>query len=196
MSPSICCHRLPILPYSKITVAVCGLPSPEDNHAVIMCRFAHYCIVQMNRLSNQLEETLGKGTKDLQLRVGLHSGPTTAGVLRGEKARFQLFGDTVNTAARMESTSKPGLIQVSQATAHYLIAKGKQHWLQPRSDLVNAKGKGVLQTYYVTPGSSRGGGSGSIMTSLTNHSMKDIGSEDESRRGSSLIEQDDSMDAW
>ena len=63
-------------------------------HAVIMCRFAHYCRVQMKQITHQLEESLGSGTKDLALRVGLHSGPTTAGVLRGEKARFQLFGDT------------------------------------------------------------------------------------------------------
>jgi class 3 adenylate cyclase len=44
-------------------------------------------------------------------------GPTTAGVLRGEKSRFQLFGDTVNTAARMESTGQKGRIHVSQKTA-------------------------------------------------------------------------------
>ena len=48
----------------------------------------------MKQITNQLETSLGPGTKELALRTGLHSGPTTAGVLRGEKARFQLFGDT------------------------------------------------------------------------------------------------------
>ena len=75
----------------------------------------------------------------------------TAGVLRGEKSRFQLFGDTVNTAARMESTGMAGRIQVSHATAHYLVAHNKEHWLQQREDSVAAKGKGVLETYWLVP---------------------------------------------
>ena len=75
-------------------VAVCGLPEPNDQHAVIMCKFAHFCRSQMKQITNQLETSLGPGTKELALRTGLHSGPTTAGVLRGEKARLQLFGDT------------------------------------------------------------------------------------------------------
>ena len=72
----------------------------------------------------------------------LQSGPVTAGVLRGEKARFQLFGDTVNTAARMESNGQRGRIHVSQATADLLKTGGKEHWLRKRDDLVEAKGKG------------------------------------------------------
>jgi hypothetical protein len=92
-----------------------------------------------------------KGTMNLALRFGLNSGPTTAGVLRGEKGRFQLFGDTVNTASRMESNGERNRIQVSQSTADLLIADGKQHWLTPRKDLVNAKGKGLLQTYWCEP---------------------------------------------
>lgn len=85
----------------------------------------------------------------LQLRIGLHSGPTTGGVLRGQRARFQLFGDTVNTASRMESTGEGGKIQVSQATADLLIADGKGKWLEKRNELVAAKGKGEMQTYWV-----------------------------------------------
>ena len=57
----------------------------------------------------------------------------------------------VNTAARMESNSLANMIQVSQSTADELILKGKESWLSPRSDLVNAKGKGMLQTYFVNP---------------------------------------------
>ena len=67
------------------------------------------------------------GTADLNMRFGLHSGPVTAGVLRvSQNARFQLFGDTVNTAARMESNGSPGMIHISQETANELTASGKQ----------------------------------------------------------------------
>jgi class 3 adenylate cyclase len=96
-----------------------------------------------------LIDKLGEGTGDLTLRIGLHSGPVTAGVLRGEKCRFQLFGDTVNTASRMESTGEKNRIQLSSATAEIIRRAGKGHWLLPREDLVEAKGKGMLQTYWL-----------------------------------------------
>jgi class 3 adenylate cyclase len=63
-------------------------------------------------------------------------------VLRGERARFQLFGDTVNTAARMESTGMKNRIQVSQETADLIISGGKANWVELREDMVHAKGKG------------------------------------------------------
>jgi class 3 adenylate cyclase len=95
-----------------------------------------------------------QGTSGLALRIGLNSGPTTAGVLRGEKSRFQLFGDvrciaiinslrmssslltfinsfsvlhmqTVNTAARMESNGEPHKIHVSETTAELIKIAGK-----------------------------------------------------------------------
>jgi class 3 adenylate cyclase len=76
-------------------VAVTGLPEPRSDHAVAMCRFAKECLKSFHRLSRQLETKLGPDTADLDLRVGMHSGQVTGGVLRGERSRFQLFGDTM-----------------------------------------------------------------------------------------------------
>jgi 3'5'-cyclic nucleotide phosphodiesterase/Adenylate and Guanylate cyclase catalytic domain len=83
------------------------------------------------------------------MRIGLHSGPITGGILRGERSRFQLFGDTINTAARMESNSIRGRIQVSEQTADLLFAASKDNWLIKRDGKIDAKGKGKLQTYWL-----------------------------------------------
>lgn len=103
----------------------------------------------LSKTTNDLAKCFGEDTKDLTMRIGLHSGPTTAGVLRGERSRFQLFGDTVNTASRMESTGVKGRIHVSQSTADELIGKGRGHWLSPREEKLSVKGKGAMQTYFV-----------------------------------------------
>jgi hypothetical protein len=67
--------------------------------ALIMCRFARDCMMKTWEVTKKLEETLGPDTGDLTMRIGCHSGPVTGGVLRGEKSRFQLFGDTVRAFA-------------------------------------------------------------------------------------------------
>ena len=133
-------------------VAVTGIPEPQKDHASRMIRFARDCMLKLGQVINSLADEFGvenDGTLQLQMRVGLHSGPTTAGVLRGKKGRFQLFGDTVNSASRMESTGQPGLIHISQATADALKASGKSNWYSPREDMVEVKGKGLMQTYWV-----------------------------------------------
>lgn len=136
-------------------LAVTGLPEPQVDHAVIMCRFANEMVLKMSQVRNDLVGRLGPETAELQLRVGLHSGPVTAGVLRGQKSRFQLFGDTVNTASRMESTSDKGQIQISQTTADELMDRRKGHWLVARNDKVFAKGKGEMQTYWLRVNSTK-----------------------------------------
>lgn len=73
-------------------VAVCGLPEPRHDHAVVMVRYACDCRDKMSELAHKLGKTLGPDTGELTLRFGLNSGPVTAGVLRGERSRFQVSG--------------------------------------------------------------------------------------------------------
>ena len=73
-------------------VAVTGLPDPRKDHALVMAKFARDCRQRFQEMCASLESSLGPETGELGLRIGLHSGPVTAGVLRGQKSRFQLFG--------------------------------------------------------------------------------------------------------
>jgi len=129
-----------------------------------MAKFARACLQKVKTLTADLAGSggLGEDTLKLAFRVGLHSGPVTGGVLKGDKARFQLFGDTVNTAARMESHGIRGKIHVSMATAGELIRSKKSGILVERKEKIHAKGKGYLQTYFLSDRFvNKGAGSGS-----------------------------------
>ena len=67
-----------------------GVPKARREHAVVMAKFARDIMSEMCVRAKKLESTLGEGTGDLTLRIGIHSGAITAGVLRGDRARFQV----------------------------------------------------------------------------------------------------------
>ena len=131
-------------------IAVAGIPKPVKDHAVLLTQFAFDARDKVREVCARLEAE-GLDTAKLDMRFGIHSGDTTAGILRGAKSRFELFGDTINTASRMESTGLPGKIQVSEETAMLIQRDSKSQWLTKRDTLVAAKGKGELQTYWAEP---------------------------------------------
>ena len=81
-----------------------------------------------------------------QIRIGIHAGPVVAGVVGASKFAYDVWGDTVNVASRLESTSEPNHIHVSTAVAR-LLEGGYE--LEPRG-LVDLKGKGPAETYYLS----------------------------------------------
>ena len=130
-------------------LAVTGVPHPDRAHVLKMADFA-IDIVAATRKIIEMKKQEGLNIEGyVDISVGFHSGPVTAGVLRGHKCLFQIFGDTVNTASRMESNSEPGRIQVSAHTAALLMNSNCSHLLTKRDKVVLAKGKGEMVTYWL-----------------------------------------------
>lgn len=117
-------------------MAVGGLPEPRPDHAEAAAAMA----LAMRRAVCEL--TGGQ----LQLRIGLHSGPVVAGVIGRRKFSYDLWGDTVNIASRMESHGVPGAIQLSEATYRLLVGR---FVCTPRGT-ISLKGRGPMTTWYLS----------------------------------------------
>jgi len=118
--------------------AACGSPEKNKDHAF-------QCIEAAKQMFRYLEERNMKNEIQWKMRVGIHSGPVVAGVVGKKKYAYDLFGDTVNTASRIESNGEVGKINISETT--YELVKGKYTCL-PRGH-IHAKGKGNLKMYFV-----------------------------------------------
>ncbi len=113
-----------------------GVPIPRPDHAVAITELAL-------RIRDHAATHDFDGHR-LQLRIGIHSGPVVAGIIGTHKFSYDLWGDTVNTASRMESTGVAGQIQVTAATRALLADSG--YTLEPRGT-IDVKGKGPMQTW-------------------------------------------------
>lgn len=120
-------------------MVVGGLPTPRPDHAKAIANMALSMQATMAELNQEMNT-------DFQIRIGVNSGPVVAGVIGKKKFSYDLWGDTVNTASRMESHGIPGQIQVTQSTYEKLKLN---YYLQHRGK-ITIKGKGEMNTYMLT----------------------------------------------
>jgi class 3 adenylate cyclase len=119
-------------------MVVGGLPEPRTDHAEAIAEMAIGMRTETARLSKQM-------AKSLSLRIGINTGPVVAGVIGTQKFIYDLWGDTVNTASRMESHGVKNCIQLTESTYERL----KDNYLCEERGMVDVKGKGKMKAYFL-----------------------------------------------
>lgn len=115
-----------------------GLPNHRDDHAHVVADAAIEMVEALKRINE-------KNGTELAMRIGIHSGPVVAGVIGKIKFTYDLWGDTVNVASRMESSGMPGRIHLSEQTRATLDS----HFILEERGLVECKGLGQVKTFFL-----------------------------------------------
>ncbi len=134
-------------------MVVAGAPEPRADHASVILDMA----IAMHPEAASIEPVPGR---PLRLRIGVATGPAVAGVIGHRKFSYDLWGDTVNVASRMESSGVPGMIQVAAST--WQLCAGRYPFTERD---VEVKGLGTLRTYLLDPRSVQGGPDATLATS-------------------------------